>query len=76
MTQQEAEARAEAMGYRDREADEQRDSNPYRQLTPMDELESRVIEVLVAAWWRGWDEADAVLRRGNLQSRSRNGAGG
>jgi len=67
MTQQEAEARAESIGYHDREVGEPQDSNPYRQLTPQEELESRVIGVLVAAWWRGWDQADAVLtRRGNL----------
>ena len=58
MGQKEAEARAESIGYHDRGIGEPRESNPYRQLTPQDELESRVIEVLVAAWWRGWDRAD------------------
>ena len=67
MTQQEAEARAEAMGYQDREAGEPRDSNPYRRLTPQDELESRVIEVLVAAWWRGWDQSYTALRQDDLR---------
>lgn len=62
MSQQEAEARAESMGYLDREIGQPRDSNPYSQLTAQNDLESRVIAALVAAWWRGWDQADAAMK--------------
>ena len=66
MSQQRAEARAEAMGYEDRETGEPRDSNPYARLAAHDELERAVIGALADAWWRGWDQAEAVIRRRNL----------
>jgi hypothetical protein len=64
VSQERAEARAESMGYFDRELGQPRDSNPYALLIPEDELEERVISSLTAAWSRGWDRADAILQGG------------
>jgi hypothetical protein len=66
MSQERAEARAESMGYFDREVGQPRNSNPYAQLTAQDELEERVLGALTAAWCRGWDQADAILREDRL----------
>ena len=62
ITRHEAEARAELIGYHDREWVSRGTQTPNHQLT-LDELEGRVIEVLVAARWRGWSRADDVPRR-------------
>ena len=62
MSQQKAEDRAESLGSLDREVGQPRDTNPYLQLIAQNELESKVIAALAAAWWRGWDRADTVRR--------------
>jgi hypothetical protein len=66
VSQQEAEDRAASMGYFDRELGQPRSSNPYLQLTAETELEGRVIRALAAAWWRGWDQANAILHGSDL----------
>ena len=62
MMDQKAEGRSESMGYMGREVGDPRDSNPYAKLFPHTALESKVLRDLAAAWWRGWDRADAVLK--------------
>jgi hypothetical protein len=66
VSQERAEARAESMGSLDREVGQPRDSNPYAQLIPQSDLERTVISTLTVAWWRGWDQADAILQGDGL----------
>jgi hypothetical protein len=37
--------------------------NPYLGLPAKDAAEQAVIDAWGAAWWRGWDRADAMLQR-------------
>lgn len=40
--------------------------NPYRQLIPESDLERQVVAALVAAWWRGWDQAEASQKKAQV----------
>jgi hypothetical protein len=56
-----AEARAEAMGCLSRDIDHPRDSNPYLKLKHA-AWSDPLVDALIAAWYCGWDDADAAFR--------------
>ena len=66
VTTQKAEARAESMGYMCREVGDPRDSNPYLEHRKPAGVDDPVTAAFIAAWWRGWDQADRVLQGDKL----------
>ena len=61
-----SEHRSEIWGYMCRRSGEPRDSNPYAEVPAASVLEKEVVSALAAGWWRGWDEADAVIKARGL----------
>jgi hypothetical protein len=55
-----AEARAESMGLKARESGDSRGSNQYLEYRGSGFGSAEMIDKLVAAWWRGWDRAEAT----------------
>ena len=58
------EKRAERAGFLARSTDVERDQNPYVRPASTPYLDLRTDEIqrgLAAAWWRGWDKANAEL---------------
>jgi len=53
------------MGYLCREVGNARASNPYLEHRRSPPLDDPIVDEFIAAWWRGWDRADAMLTTKN-----------
>lgn len=53
--------RAELLGFAAREAEDSREENPYLEHRPTAPAIDPFVEAMVAAWWEGWDRANAIL---------------
>ena len=53
---------AEQWGFMSRQADDGRETNPYARLDLKVPSNIAKVKPLAEAWWRGWDQADALLR--------------
>ena len=62
MIEPKAASHAESTGYLCREVGYARASNPYLEHRRSPPLDDPVIDEFIAAWWRGWDRADAMLK--------------
>ena len=62
MIEPKAASHAESTGYLCREVGYARASNPYLEHRRSPSLDDPIVGEFIAAWWRGWDRADAMFK--------------